>query len=166
MIPHHKQELDWNWASRAQEDNCIAQTRNSSLRRRWSNWILEIFPNSVHWSVRMWIDDFQEGEERKKRFSSVMVVVGQKFFTSELSKVIGRKSYGSVYAGHCVVSRMRMQETLGKKKVWGTGNGRDQEQIESSMGSVPQVLVGTYLKIVRPRLQDALVQHGDHANVD
>ena len=53
QIPIHRRNRIDIWASRAhaqgcselscfEEDDFIAQTRNSSSRRRWSNWILEI----------------------------------------------------------------------------------------------------------------------------
>ena len=39
-------------------------------------------------------------------------------------------------------------------------------RLKNSMGSVPQVQTGTYLKIISPMRKTALVQHGNHANAD
>ena len=39
-------------------------------------------------------------------------------------------------------------------------------RLKNSMGSVPQVQTGTYLKIISPMPKTALVQHGNHANAD
>ena len=53
-----------------------------------------------------------------------------------------------------------------KSNVQRAGNGRNQEQTQISMGGVRQISPGTHLKIVPLMLQIAIVQHGDHANID
>ena len=105
-----EKELESYWASGAhakgcselfcfEEVDCIAQTRNSSSRRKmeqlnsgdWRRNSKSNFPNSVHWSIRFWIDQLQKEEDERRYFSFVLIILGQKFFTSELSNVIRRK---------------------------------------------------------------------------
>ena len=65
-----------------------------------------------------------------------------------------------------VLQKRKCTISWSKNYIRRTRNGRNQEQTESGMGSIPQIPTGTYFKNISPMPKITLVQHGDHADND
>ena len=120
-----------------EEHGCMAQTRNSSSKRRWSNWILGI-ENGIQIRLTKFcilvnsnVDRSSASRWRTKRryFSFVLIRIGHTFFTSELSKVTREKilwislhrttyRYPTISSSSSIMSEVTSTCTLSLRQDW------------------------------------------------
>ena len=101
---HRRKQVDWCWARRLFSNRLpnvntteySSSSWSSTSRRRWSDWILEInrLSSERSWAIStlVWWKSRrvhkQKAEETSKDFNVVLIHQDQKFFISELFKVI------------------------------------------------------------------------------